>query len=97
MKCYDFLSWLTSFLRLKDTHSNLGEIFSKEDGGDSMDMECALHRSENEIEEENQLNLAEAINSLTTSANLKKKNQKTRKGRIYKKKNMRFWKNLENR
>ena len=44
-----------------------------------MDMECALHRSENEIEDENQLNLAEAIDSLTTSANLKKKIKKQEK------------------
>ena len=56
LKRYDFLSWLTRYLRLKDTHSNLGETFSREDGDDSMYMESALHGSENEIVDENQLN-----------------------------------------
>ena len=44
-------------------------------------MESALLGSENEIEDENQLNLPETIDSLTTSSNLKKnsKNQKSGK------------------
>ena len=50
LKRYGFLSWLTRFLRLKDNHSNLGETFSREDGDDSIDMDSALHGSENEIE-----------------------------------------------
>ena len=50
-----------------------------------MDMECALHRSENEIEDENQLNLAEAIDSLTTSSNLKKKSKNKKRKNIQEK------------
>ena len=46
------------------------------DGDDSMDMESVLHGSENYIEDENQLNLPETIDSLKTSSNLKKKFKK---------------------
>ena len=35
-----------------------------------MDMESVLHGSENDIEDENQLNLPETIDSLTTGSNL---------------------------
>ena len=81
LKRYDFLSWLTRYLRLKDTHSNLGETFSREDGDDSMYMESALHGSENEIEDENQLNWPETINSLKTSSNLKKNSKNKKSGK----------------
>ena len=79
MKRYDYFSWLTRYLRLKDTHSNLAETFSREDGDDSIDMESALHGSDNEIEDENQLNLPETTDSLKTSSNLKKKLKKQKK------------------
>ena len=49
------------------------------DGDDSMDMESVLHGSENYIEDENQLNLPETIDSLKTSSNLKKKFKKQKK------------------
>ena len=55
-------------------------------------MESPLYGSENEIEDENQLNLLEPIDSLTTSSNLKK--IKTKKNREIHKKKM-FWKNLK--
>ena len=97
MKRYDFLSWLTRYLRLNDTHSNLVKTFSREDSDHSMDMESDLHGSENETEDENQLNLPESTDSLTTSSSNLKKIQKTKVRKIFKEKNIRFWKNLENR
>ena len=45
-----FHGWHGWLLRLKDNHSNLGETFSREDGDDSIDMDSALHGSENEVE-----------------------------------------------
>ena len=83
LKRYDFLSWLTRYLKLKDTHSNLAETFSREDGDDSMDIESALHGSENEIEDENQLNLPETIDSLKTSSNLKKNSKNKKSGKEF--------------
>ena len=63
----------------------------------SIDMEGALHESENEIEDENQLNLPKSIDGLITSFSNLKKIQKTKKERkTYSKKNLRFSKNLEN-
>ena len=60
-------------------------------------MEGALHESENEIEDENQLNLPKSIDSLITSFSNLKKIQTTKKERkTYSKKNLRFSKNLEN-
>ena len=59
-------------------------------------MECALHGIENKIEDENQVYLPETIDSLTTFSNLNKKLKTGEMENIYKKKNMRFWKNLEN-
>ena len=32
LKRYDFLSWLKNYLRIKDTHPNLGTTFSRKDG-----------------------------------------------------------------
>lgn len=66
--------WLTRYLRLKDTHSNLEKKFSKDDGGDIMDMECDSRRSENEVENKHQLRvglLETACNMKTSSSNLK--------------------------
>ena len=51
------------------------------DGDDSIDMESVLHGSENEIEDENQLNLPETIDSLKTSSNLKKKSKNKKSGK----------------
>ena len=56
------------------------------DGDDSIDMESVLHGSENEIEDENQLNLPETIDSLKTSSNLKKNSKNKKVGIICKKK-----------
>ena len=66
------------------------------DGDDSMDMESVLHGSENEIEDENQLNLPETIDSLKTSSNLKKNSKNKKSGNNLQEKNIRFWINLEN-
>ena len=88
---------MTRYLRLKDTHSNLGATFSREDGDNSMDMESVLHGSENDTEDENQLNLPETIDSLTTGSNLQKKFKKQKKWKNILEKSMRFWKHLENR
>ena len=74
---------MTRYLKLKDTHSNLAETFSREDGDDSMDIESALHGSENEIEDENQLNLPETIDSLKTSSNLKKNSKNKKSGKKF--------------
>ena len=48
--------------------------FSKDNGGDIMDMECTSRRSENEVENEHRLRvglLETACNMKTSSSNLK--------------------------
>ena len=44
-------------------------------------MESALLGSDNKIDDENQLNLPETIDSLTTSSNLKKKSKNKKSGK----------------